>query len=609
MTDRLSLLRPAAPAVLGALVAAVMAVTILGLYRWDNWFLNPDGAFYLSVVDSLLAGEGPRFPDGSVVALRGPAYASWLSAGWALFSDTTRTAIWASRSILILNAGLVVWATGRWGSIGSLVAGLLAAIGPLYLLAGGLFLVPDALAAGFVLVALIALQSDRPASAGMALGLALLAKETALLAVPALGVACLLMGLEGVWGRLGRLLLGTAALPAVWLVYLFIQGESAPVLPIAVIGAVAAGLASVSLRSRIVPRLGRGSAVVAWVGLVGITLVILSISVAALVPLQDWWTLFDREVRNQLFGMTLLWPSGIAIVIVLVGSMVRSDSDVLPALMVSGVGIAALIHAAVAGLGLRNGLLAGYGLALLTGRLAGSGGWRRVGGIAAAAVLLVAGFAGSEFVNGKFDAESLTWDAPPVQSTAAFLEEQAGVVVTTSAYGSWLAHLAPSTSFYLAPTGIVSQRVDAGSPSIGTLADWAGTKPKLADSAGEVIGVLRKQTISADRADLWRVIRETGATHVVVTGNASSAAASTDGGLWLVLVAQDPGLERRFASSLDEFPHWLVVYEVVGDGPPPPGPLVVYFVGDEPSGPYPAETSMTPILDFREDVLRILGAR
>lgn len=607
MTDRLYASRPAGRVLLAGVAAAVMAVALAGLYAWDNWFLNPDGAFYLSVVDSLLAGAGPRFPDGAIVSLRGPAFPIWLSAGWALFEDTTRTAIWTSRSLLVLNAGLVAWAAGRWGWPAAFVSGLVAGIGPLYLLAGGLFLVPDALAATFVILAVIALQTGRPLVAGLALGVGLLSKETAVLAVAAIALAALFEE-EAPWRSIAMVLLGSVAAPGVWLAYLFSNRESAPVLVVATLASLAGGAIAGWLHRRTTPAPPRGWAVVGWLTLVASALVVLSLSVAALVPLGEWWTLFDREIRNQLFGTAVLWPVGIALVLVLAGSLKSLERDLLPGLMVTGVGIAALVHAAVAGLGLRNGLLAAYGLALVIGWLVGSDGWRRMAGLAAAVALLATGLGGAEFVNGKFDTDSLTWDAQPVHDTAAFLEQNASSVVTTSAFGPWLAHLAPSPSFFLAPTGIVNERVDDGLPPIDSLADWAGTKPNPAEPLAEIVGVLRKQTISAARVDLWRVIGETGATHVVVTGNVSSAAASTDGGLWLVLADDDPGLERRFATSLAQFPHWLVVYEVVGRQAPAPRALEVYYVADPPAGDYPPETSFNEILDFRDEVLRILGS-
>jgi len=245
-------------------VAAVTLVGFLAFTQWDDWFVNHDGTSYLTLAHNLANGRGYVFPDGSPATFRGPVYPMTIALSWGVLEESARSAIWAGRALLLgipaLTALMITRLTGCPTS--GAAAGVLAAVQPVTLIAGGLYLVPDGLAALWVLAALTVVVWPFPAApspwaylaTGALLGLGTLTKDTAMVGVVIVAAYSasapgggLLAALRGAMPAA----FGAGAFLAPWRVFLATNGE-APGALLLLVG-VTALLAGAALARRPIP--------------------------------------------------------------------------------------------------------------------------------------------------------------------------------------------------------------------------------------------------------------------------------------------------------------------------------------------------------------------
>jgi len=121
------------------LAVAVTVIVAFGvLVVWDGWFVNYDGSFYLALARNLRHGVGYVFPDRTPATFRGPGYPGVLALAWLVLPETARSAVWVTRLMLVVDAGLLVVLVRRWGGSppAALVAGVLVAVQPAVLVSG-----------------------------------------------------------------------------------------------------------------------------------------------------------------------------------------------------------------------------------------------------------------------------------------------------------------------------------------------------------------------------------------------------------------------------------------------------------------------------------------
>ncbi len=596
------------------------------LWWWDDWFLNWDGGTYLALAESLVKGRGYVFPDGTPATFRGPIYPALLGLAWLIGPDTAKTAIWASRAVLVANAVLVYWivlrANGR-KIVAAGAAGAAAAAQPLPLISGGLFFAPDGLAAFFVLVAIALLLVNREVRfvravcAGASLGLAFVTKETALLA---LIIPIVILAIEpGFDGRsrgvraVGGVFAGWVIVVAPWLLWAWVAAGTLPPPFIVLVGRAAwipPGVVVVTMllgwwAATVFRRGGiTGLGERPWVGavlVVGLLVTALGLLRLAGDPAaRGWgemWSAFTDDLDRQLYRDTkwylVLVPAAVAVAW---GMAARLRAGRAAALALLALGFAGIVDATARGAGLRNGVFAAYGLAMLAAFAfdaywtSGHRGYRVL-----AAVLILSFVAGNleagYATNVRDDARQLTWDAPPVTAAAAWLADNAqGPIVGTPTFLTtlWVGSGA-SLDISLIPFFEAPGRLhEADSDDFDRRIWWAGHLPEspMAGDRPLTLTRARAATTSIFRRTLARYLQESNARYLVLSGNLAVPAARYDGGVLIPVLEETPSLSRVFASYQRGFSQWVVVYRV--DGPVDFGdaPVIIY----DPIQPSPAAT-------------------
>src|SRR5215212_1273872 len=253
-----------------AVFPLVLALSILPLLWFGhNWIAETDGSRYLLLGWNLISSEGYTLL-GDAYTLRGPGFPGLLGSLMLLFGRDVESLAWTLRLLMLANPVLMYFLIKR---IAGPMAGLLAAA--LVTLFGYTATFSEAFnidAVQLTLYLLVALglligaQKDRAVlwfPSGLLLGMAILTKQTSLVALPLALFAALLFG----WSFRGVLLhyTGVAAVCVPWWVwvwavsgnqYLVSRFPSKVIIPVVVAAlAMAALFVAGSYRSGIVTRL------------------------------------------------------------------------------------------------------------------------------------------------------------------------------------------------------------------------------------------------------------------------------------------------------------------------------------------------------------------
>lgn len=627
-------------------VLTVVAAASLGvLIRWDNWFLNYDGGSYLALAKSLSGGNGYRFPDGSFASFRGPAYPGLLAVSWTVLPMTIKSAIWVSRMVLVANtvlvAGLARRITGRlWLA---LLAGLLIAVQPLPLVSGGMFLVPDGLAAFFVLGAVwIWCGSQRGLSrrnelwqlaAGFAFGIAFVAKETAALAllVP-LAIEARRGGFAGLVRAAPRLTLGWLAPVVSWALVALVRVGRLPdsmgglrgtsawlVLGVGGVGAVVWHAVERTREQKPI-RQGRIHPVVAFtVILTGSVVVLANVGAPLVRPVselgtalqQDWdrWLYLGTPRQLLLIGFApaLFWALS-----------ARRSASVMAALGFVAVGIAQLIHASLAQLGPRNGVLFAYGAVLLVVAWIDSA-WNvrrarslvRFLAVGVFLLLLVISANATERTNQRIDGAALTWDTATVRAAAARLQATSLPVIGTPVFLSYMWFLqADHPRFDLIPFLVSDPVAGRGlTPVFERLTSWAGHRPAPERSSWNLVGltVARSGIAAVDYESIWSDSVPRVPSLVAITGNLATLAAAFDGGILLPFMEAQPNAHKVYQSATQNLPQWVVIYEIDGPLQADVSPPLVHMAVDAPIPDIAENQVIMDNDDYRDMILSVLS--
>jgi len=595
-------------AALVAIAVLAAAATFLALWRWDVWFVNYDGTFYLALAHQLRAGAGYVFPDGSPAVFRGPGYAGLIAAAWSVLPETARTAIWASRGVFPLAAALTAllsWRLTRsvWAAA---AAGVLVAVQPAMLISGAMFFAPDGLMVAVVLGALLVLWwrpetvpgAWRLVAVGLLLGLAFLVKELAILGL-LLPAAWLLGRGEGVrWaGRaMATVALGWLIPVAAWAVFTWLvggdlshlSGLGAPLLLLsgALLAAVAAAVGRWGPRDVALPR---------WVLVIGV----FGVGLAALLVVRGGtingagglWSALGADLQRQLYRDSWWWPAipGLIVLVIWAGARLSTRAGAYAGALVAALGLASLVYAILVGAGLRNGLLLVYGLALLTGGVVADViRWRPARlPITGVAVLLVAALASSvsaaAATNGRLPVDLLTAEGPASRQAAAWLQAHASQarVAGTSLYFQSIWRLAGGAfeparvPWYVTPLG-------APPHDANDLLGWAGTTkaPRKPDAVSPIGVIVTRTTQGVVFDDIAAVLDQVD--YVAVTGNRAFPSSAFDGGILLPWLDASPAAEPVFV-AVPEHAQWVVVFRLShpfrwGDGHP-----LIHLATDAPA--------------------------
>ena len=565
------------------------------LFAWDDWFVNFDGSFYMALASRIITGEGYTFPDGSPATFRGPGYPGFVAFAWAFLPDTARTAIWATRAVLVGNAVVVVLLVRRLGGRPSIaaLAGLLLMIQPLLLVAGGLYLVPDSLVTLLLLGTLLLLaRREGPRvieliGGGFVLGLAFLVKESALLlaGVPAVW----LLGTLG-WRDSARVMAPLAigwGLPVLpWAVYAAANGTWTPLVGVLAIVALALATITAGRVADHLPDIRRpaGRAVLV-VGVFALTL--MTLRLAGNTPIIGWdelWGALQADLATQLY-VGSPWSWSLPALLLAVGwaaDRVSDDTAFIGGLLTSS-GLAFLLYVVTVGGGLRNAVVLAIGLVLL---FAGAVGelWERgrrepVMRLLAVALLLPAAwssFLAADETAQRLPARQLSAEGTVTTSAAAWIREHAAgeTIAVTPLYAQSLWRLSESAfDPLLIPVYIAAPLPN--SPFERRL-HWAGTVPGSPDGDDRplTVTVTRTQRAALFADALTAALNRAEIRHLVVSGNAEFPTSAYDAGGLLPALETSPTAraEARFGpSELD--PQWIVVYEIDHpfrfDDPPP----------------------------------------
>ena len=196
-TLRIRLL-PGLQLILGLAVFAALALPILVT---EPGALSSDESLYVSEGLNLAEGRGYTYTSGEPVVHRGPVFAALLAADFTVAGFSLDHAYWLPKLFALANVALMVALAWRFfGREAGLLAGALA-LASSFLLVMGTTLFLDGVQTFFLLSTLLCLHvalkhSSLPwaAGAGVALGLAVLTKESAMLWLPLPFVATLLLG-------------------------------------------------------------------------------------------------------------------------------------------------------------------------------------------------------------------------------------------------------------------------------------------------------------------------------------------------------------------------------------------------------------------------------
>lgn len=564
-----------------ALAVGVSAlVSAVALYVWDSWILNFDGSGYLTLSRALRESGAYRFPDGSFATFRGPGFAGFLAAGQMVVGGSIKNAVWIGRSVLIINAVLVallVWRASR-DALAAGVAGATVAVMPWTFVSGATGLVPDALAAGFVLAGVAALWTNRyhmHVVSGVLFGAAVLTKET--------GVFGLVAALLIVFVRTGStaLLSGVIAgfaLPLTlwWMVALGVTGHlPAPferiggaagwsVVVVVMVGA----LATVTLG-----RLRQRTLIVrAWAvatGLVLLPVVTLVALVVGVGPLPD-----DRgglieaagdALIQELYQGTTWWPLLVVSLLAVLWAIRSAQAPLaFSGLALLGVGLGATMYAGSGHFGVRNGVLVAYAIAILTGFAVAStrqARRARVFVLVAAAALFVGNVQGTASVDERSADQLLTEQNAVVAAAAKFFSEQAptSVLTTPTSGASVSVQTADGVEFSLVPMYVSAntewpQQVDQ---LVHWLSQVQASQPIGVDPVA--ISVSSNRLTAVGASALFSALDEVD--YVMLTGNARFNATPFDGGVLLPFFDAAPSATRVW-EQINEGSQWIVIYEL-----------------------------------------------
>jgi hypothetical protein len=595
-----------------AVVGAVVVAGFIAFLVWDTWSVNHDGTFYMALAHNLRHGAGYAFPDGSVATFRGPGYPGLLAAGWLILPETARSAIWVSRAALLLVPGVVALMLWRWTASWwiALSVGVVAAIQPWLLISGGQFFVPDGLAAGLALAAVLVYAWDRDelpttgrvVASGALFGAAFLVKDPLLLAALApVGVAATRSGMRIAIGTAGLMSRGFLVVTLPWFLYALIAGDSLPQGLGGLTGAAAwALLAGVGAFAWFVPRLAGtgGGAVPFW----GVVVAVFVLSVAGFVVvagvslsgLADLWDSLTADLQSQLYRDSAWGLLLVAITVAVAWGIYRRDQ--IPeqiSLLVTLIGVVGLLFTALSGGGLRNAILLPLGLVLLLGlATAGVTALRPVLGAVAGALLIgvfLVSVQASSAIDERLEWRALTAESPSTRAAATWLAEKASgePVIGTPLFTQSLWRLSGAdTPWHLLPTHVMGRADwEVGRRSFDELVDWAGTTGTTGTVESAAAYTLNRTTTGAYFADtIEQEIRSSGAAFVVVTGNTRFSQSAFDAGGILPLLEAAEGLTPVYRTD-PAAPQWVVIYQVDGPVVVPDLPVVIHLTSSELDAP------------------------
>lgn len=591
----------------GALVVAYLGLLAI----FDQWFVTYDGSAYMSVAANVVSGNGLRFPDASPMASRGPVYPFSIALGWLVMPADARSAIWISRAGLIFLALVVAvaaWRSRRHSAV-FVVSGSFVMLQPLVFVSGGLFLVPDGLAAGLAVgAALAGVEALRRDSlslwlvSGMAAGAAYLTKESLVLVglVP-LGLA-LVSGLSVTRRAIGPILTGGTLLVMPWWIWVvsvtgalpppFDNVGSVPEVPVlmGVFGVVAilfwtSARKSSSPVSVVSPR--RVLAVASLLGAVSIGMLTV-FGAPLLVANAGVWADLRASLQAELYGESLLWTAVPAALLLLGVGVTRAKYvHVAAALMLSAIGAAGLFHGAMSGFGVRNGVLLVGGLGWLIGEIVSAGGSKKKAALRAmgVAVLLIAGVGGLQaisYLNSRQVAAAHSWVSPPIAEAAEWLarERPDERIASTPVYASAMWLLADGElNTRLLPIFEADRPLPGGAlPGFDRVVWWLAHQHRQPSGEAIVAMTLSRKFVSVVfEEDLLEVLDDVQI--VVVSGNLGQLAGPYEGGPLVPYLEAAPWARRIYASARDALPHWILVYEIIDSIHPVDHSPIVYVPG------------------------------
>ncbi|HXH21051.1 MAG TPA: glycosyltransferase family 39 protein [Dehalococcoidia bacterium] len=189
-----------------AATLVLIAICIVPVFTTPRGRLTSDESLYAAEALNVHTGAGPTYTTGNPVTHRAPLYPALLAAAFEVGGRTLDAGTWVPRIATVINAALAVLIARRLaGPIAGAATGVAAASSS-YLNGLGVSLFLDQVQVSFVLASVLALAvaNDRPRAGaymlgGIALGLAVLTKESAIQLGPLPLVAFLLCGAPTNW--------------------------------------------------------------------------------------------------------------------------------------------------------------------------------------------------------------------------------------------------------------------------------------------------------------------------------------------------------------------------------------------------------------------------
>ena len=214
---------------LALMLVLVLSVPAL-LWFGRNWRVPSDGAWYLLQAWSLVSGEGLTVL-GVPQTVRGPVFPGFLGLAMSFFGRDVGDLAWASRLLALANPVLTYFLVKRISgrACGLVAAALVALLGYTATLDHA-FNVDAAMLTPYLLAIVVLLRAVQKGGvapsllSGVLLGVAILTKETAFVALPLALLAALLLG----WTLRGVLLhyLGLVLVCAPWWAWVWsVSGE------------------------------------------------------------------------------------------------------------------------------------------------------------------------------------------------------------------------------------------------------------------------------------------------------------------------------------------------------------------------------------------------
>lgn len=289
-----------------------------------NWRVPPDGSWYLLQGWNLISGKGITVL-GDPQTVRGPVFPGVLALSMLLLERDVEDLAWASRLLALVNPVLVYFLIKQIaGRATGLIAGALMALFGYTATLDQAFNVDAAMLTPYLLAVVVLLWASRRGGAGLPLlsgallGLAILTKEAAFVALPLGLLAALLLG----WNPRGVLLhyagVALVCLPWwawVWVVSgeVYLVGEVPPRLVVLAAGAslVALGLLVLAYRWGILHRLfdgGRPRRWLAWPVLLSWVALVTSVLLKGSTQLPEFgYADASKYVVDHLVPDTLAW--------------------------------------------------------------------------------------------------------------------------------------------------------------------------------------------------------------------------------------------------------------------------------------------------------------